>query len=71
VHKTTVNVYSVRGLARPTVSTPVGWEEVRRCRKAGDADLLSFETEQVLDRIDQHGDLFASTLSTTQDLPRV
>jgi bifunctional non-homologous end joining protein LigD len=70
-HKTTVNVYSVRGLARPTVSTPVGWDEVRHCREAGDAELLSFETEQVLDRIDQHGDLFASTLSTTQQLPRV
>ena len=70
-HKTTVNVYSVRGLDRPAVSTPVGWEEVRRCLQDGDADLLSFETEQVLDRIDQLGDLFASTLSTTQLLPRV
>jgi bifunctional non-homologous end joining protein LigD len=70
-HKTTVNVYSVRGLARPTVSTPIGWEEVRHCLQDGDADRLSFETGQVLDRIDQHGDQFASTLSTTQELPRV
>jgi bifunctional non-homologous end joining protein LigD len=70
-HKTTVNVYSVRGLARPTVSTPVDWEEVRRCHQDGDLDRLSFETEQVLERIDRHGDLFATTLSTQQELPKV
>ncbi len=29
-HKTTVSVYSVRARERPTVSTPVRWEEVRR-----------------------------------------
>ena len=35
-HKTTVTVYSVRARERPTVSTPVGWDEVTRCRTAGD-----------------------------------
>ena len=29
-HKTTVTVYSVRARERPTVSTPVSWEEVTR-----------------------------------------
>ena len=27
-HKTTVNVYSLRARERPTVSTPLRWEEV-------------------------------------------
>ena len=31
-HKTTVNVYSLRAKERPTVSTPVDWEEVEACR---------------------------------------
>ena len=31
-HKTTVNVYSLRAMERPTVSTPVTWDEVADCR---------------------------------------
>ena len=34
-HKTTVTVYSLRARERPTVSTPVGWEEVAACRGRG------------------------------------
>ena len=30
-HKTTVNVYSLRAMDRPTVSTPVTWDEVSDC----------------------------------------
>ena len=37
IHKTTVNVYSVRARERPTVSTPVTWEEVRAAHDGGDA----------------------------------
>src|SRR5262249_3424586 len=33
-HKTTVCVYSLRAQERPTVSTPVAWEEVQRCLAA-------------------------------------
>ena len=29
-HKTTVNVYSLRAMDRPTVSTPLSWDEVGR-----------------------------------------
>ena len=50
-HKTTVSVYSVRARERPTVSTPVSWEEVEACLRARDGALLSFDTEQVLNRV--------------------
>jgi bifunctional non-homologous end joining protein LigD len=69
VHKTTVNVYSVRAKDRPTVSTPVSWDEVSRCHSEGDPELLTFDTEQVLRRIDEQGDLFAPALSAIQSLP--
>jgi bifunctional non-homologous end joining protein LigD len=39
-YKTTVNVYSLRARRRPTVSTPVSWEEVERCFKSGDPSVL-------------------------------
>jgi bifunctional non-homologous end joining protein LigD len=68
-HKTTVNVYSARARERPTVSTPVTWDEVSRCRELGDADLLTFDTEDVLRRVTQTGDLFAPLLALTQKLP--
>jgi bifunctional non-homologous end joining protein LigD len=68
-HKTTVNVYSVRARERPTVSTPVTWDEVAACREAGDAALLTFTTDDVLARVAQLGDLFAPALSEVQELP--
>jgi bifunctional non-homologous end joining protein LigD len=67
--KTTVNVYSVRAREHPTVSTPVSWDEVRACLDAGDAGLLTFDTEQVLGRVDELGDLFAPALRVQQRLP--
>jgi bifunctional non-homologous end joining protein LigD len=70
-HKTTVTVYSARARERPTVSTPVRWEEVERCRADGDPSLLSFETDQVLARVEQHGDLFAPAAELRQALPRL
>ncbi len=69
VHKTTVTVYSVRARERPTVSTPVTWEEVTRCHEEKDPQLLSFDTEQVLARVAEHGDLFAPVVSLVQQLP--
>ncbi len=69
-HKTTVTVYSVRARERPTVSCPVSWEEIQSCRQSEDPDLLSFDTDHVLSRVAQQGDLFATLLSTRQDLPR-
>ncbi|MGA8364071.1 MAG: DNA ligase D [Solirubrobacteraceae bacterium] len=68
-HKTTVCVYSPRAGESPTVSTPVTWEEVAACRDAEDSSLLAFAPLQVLDRVREHGDLFAEVLSLGQTLP--
>jgi bifunctional non-homologous end joining protein LigD len=70
-HKTTVTVYSVRARERPTVSTPVSWEEVEQCLAAGDERLLSFDTEQVLARVHEQGDMFAPVESVKQELPKL
>jgi bifunctional non-homologous end joining protein LigD len=58
--KTTVAVYSVRGRAQPTASTPVTWDEVEACATAGKADLLEFTATDVIDRVNKMGDLFAT-----------
>ena len=69
VHKTTVCVYSLRARSQPTVSTPVTWEEVGRCLRSGNATALTFTAPQVLERVEQHGDLFAPVLTLRQKLP--
>jgi len=67
--KTTVNVYSLRARERPTVSTPVTWKEVETALTKKDAARLTFEAEDVLKRVEKHGDLFAPVLSLKQKLP--
>lgn len=69
LHKTTVSVYSLRATERPTCSTPVTWDELRRAEKKNDPKLLTFETTQVLKRVDKHGDLFEPILKLKQKLP--
>jgi bifunctional non-homologous end joining protein LigD len=68
-NKTTVCVYSLRATARPAVSTPVEWDEVRAALDAGDPKLLTFEAAEVLERVSERGDLFAPVLSLVQKLP--
>jgi bifunctional non-homologous end joining protein LigD len=68
-HKTTVNVYSLRARERPTVSTPVTWEEVAGCAASGDPGDLVFDAHHVRDRIADQGDLFAPVVSLVQRLP--
>jgi len=68
-YKTTVNVYSLRARERPTVSTPVTWDEVAGCLQARDPDLLVFESDAVLRRVEQMGDLFEPLLKLKQKLP--
>lgn len=67
--KTTIAVYSLRARERPTVSTPIAWEEVERAADSGDGSHLVFEGADVLERIERHGDLFAPVLELQQDLP--
>jgi bifunctional non-homologous end joining protein LigD len=56
--KTTISPYSLRGRELPTVAAPRTWEEV----EAGADDPLELEHlrfEEVLERVEDHGDLFA------------
>jgi bifunctional non-homologous end joining protein LigD len=70
-HKTTIGVYSLRAKERPTVSTPVTWQEVEECWRKQDPNLLVFTSDQVLNRVEQSGDLFEPVLRLQQKLPRV
>jgi bifunctional non-homologous end joining protein LigD len=54
--KTTVAPYSLRARPYPTVSTPLTWDEV------ASGGHLSFTADEVLARVDEHGDLFGSVL---------
>jgi bifunctional non-homologous end joining protein LigD len=62
-HKTTVGVYSLRARERPTVSTPLAWEEL------DEPELLVFEAADVLERVERDGDLFAPVAELRQELP--
>jgi len=56
--KTTLSPYSLRGRERPWVATPLSWDEVEE----GAEDPLALEQlrfEEVLERVDQRGDLLA------------
>ena len=64
--KTTVCVYSLRARERPTVSTPISWEEVEAAREPED---LRFEANDVLERVERHGDLYEPVLELEQRLP--
>lgn len=67
--KTTVCAYSLRAMERPTVSTPLDWEEVREALDARDPALLRFQAGEVLGRVRDRGDLMAQALSLRQRLP--
>ncbi|HEV3479919.1 MAG TPA: non-homologous end-joining DNA ligase [Gaiellaceae bacterium] len=65
----TVAPYSLRGTPWPLVATPVTWEEVERAAGEGRPELLAFPPDDVIDRIDAQGDLFAHVLDLQQELP--
>ncbi|WP_410659532.1 DNA ligase D [Amycolatopsis sp. lyj-112] len=64
--KTTIAPYSLRGREQPTVATPITWNEVRSCRKPPD---LTFTADDVLERVETLGDLFAVVAGSRTALP--
>jgi bifunctional non-homologous end joining protein LigD len=68
-HKTTVSVYSLRAREQPTASTPLTWEEVEGVVASEDPGTLAFTAGMVLERVAEHGDLFAPVQELEQPLP--
>jgi bifunctional non-homologous end joining protein LigD len=67
-HKSMVCAYSVRAKQRPTVSTPMTWQEIESAVDSGRSDALVFEMGDVVERVRELGDLFAPVLSRRQTL---
>jgi bifunctional non-homologous end joining protein LigD len=57
--KTTVSPYSMRGVERPLVATPVTWDEVEEGAE-DPVGLDQFRYDEVLRRVQEHGDLFSA-----------
>ena len=68
-HKTTVCAYSLRATDVPGVSTPVGWDEVEELADGADPRVFAFTPGEVLDRVDELGDVYADSLAGDQELP--
>src|SRR5690606_9353579 len=68
-HKTTVCAYSLRAREKPTVSTPVNWEELEQAMQAKKAQSLIFSPEEAAARFEAQGDLFEPVLKLRQKLP--
>ena len=63
--KTIVAPYSLRGIDGAPVSTPLRWSEVSES-----LDPAAFTMDAVLERIAQHGDLYAGVLTEKQSLAK-
>jgi bifunctional non-homologous end joining protein LigD len=57
--RNTIAPYSLRGRERPSVATPVSWEELAAAMRPED---LRFSPADVLERVAEHGDLAADLL---------
>jgi bifunctional non-homologous end joining protein LigD len=68
-HKTTVCVYSMRGVERPSIAAPLTWDELAKAVEDDDLAQLRFTPEQVLERVDEMGDLFAEVETLKQKVP--
>jgi bifunctional non-homologous end joining protein LigD len=70
-HKTTVCAYSLRATDTLGVSTPVSWDELATVVESRDATRLAFTVDAVLARVEEVGDLYASSVAEAQDLPEL
>jgi bifunctional non-homologous end joining protein LigD len=61
--KTTVAPYSLRAQPTPTASTPVTWDEVET------GGVQQFRSDEVLERVDEYGDLLAPLLAGGPRVP--
>jgi bifunctional non-homologous end joining protein LigD len=66
--KTTVAPYSLRAQQSPTASTPLTWEEVEAVA-TGAEPARQYGAGEVLDRVEEHGDLLADLLEPGPRLP--
>ena len=67
--RSTIAPYSLRAMPRPTVSTPLAWEELERAAAERSAEGLLFTPADVLERVDRLGDLFEPVRTHVQRLP--
>jgi bifunctional non-homologous end joining protein LigD len=63
--KTIASVYSARPRPNAPVSTPLHWDEVDES-----VDPSSYTMRGVLERVEQHGDVYAGVLTTKQSLSK-
>jgi bifunctional non-homologous end joining protein LigD len=68
--KTTVAPYSLRAQEQPTASTPLTWDEVSAMAH-GTAEARQFTAAEVLDRVEEYGDLLADLLTPGPAVPEV
>src|SRR4051812_36543570 len=66
--KTTVAPYSLRAQATPTASTPLTWDEVE-AMATGAEPARQIDAREVLERVDEYGDLLADLLTPGPALP--
>ncbi|MER6700823.1 non-homologous end-joining DNA ligase [Streptomyces fimicarius] len=64
--KTTATPYTLRARPEPTVSAPVGWDEIAECQEAG---ALVFRAGDMAGRLDRYGDLLAPLNDPEQARP--
>lgn len=66
--KTTVTPYSLRAQEVPTASTPLTWDEVEAVA-TGAEEPHHYRSSEVLDRVEEHGDLMKPLLDPGPALP--
>jgi bifunctional non-homologous end joining protein LigD len=67
--KSTIAPYSLRAMEWPTVSTPLGWDEVESATEERSSDLFAFSPRDALDRLETLGERFQPVLTLKQTLP--